>query len=71
MSQCYGKCETSNKKYTDPYIKNTNKVLIYSLEDNMLNSPEYLNYNYNTYTKSYNNIEKSYKHFVTKIIEKI
>lgn len=61
---------TSNKKYTNPFNGNTQKISLFNPNYHEINSYEYLNNNLYPYNKSYDNIVNSYKHFVTNIIEK-
>jgi hypothetical protein len=61
---------TSNKKYTNPFVENTQKISLFNPNNHRINSYEYLNNNLYPCDKSYNNIVNSYKHFVTGIIEK-
>lgn len=61
---------TSNKKYTNPFYKNSNSISVFNTNNHEINSYEYLNNNLYPCTKSYNNIVNSYKHYITNIIEK-
>ena len=60
---------TNNSKFIDPFIDKTSYVGLYNTNNHRINSYEYLNNNFYPYTKSYNNIINSYKHYITYIID--
>ena len=61
---------TCNKKYTNPFLENSNKIAIYDTYNFELNSFEYLNNNIQPKTKSYNNFDISYEHYIAKLLNK-
>ena len=60
---------TSNDKYIDPFLGNTQKVAYYNDNTYKLNSYKYNNNNLYPFTKSYVNINDSYKHYIDTILE--
>ena len=60
---------TSNNKYINPFVGNTEKVSYYNDNIYRLNSYKYNNNNLYTYTKSYVTIDDSYKHYVDTILD--
>ena len=61
---------TCNRKYINPYIENSDKIALYDTNNFTLNSYEYLNNNSYPQTKSYNSFDKSYEHYISKLLNK-
>lgn len=61
---------TCNKKYINPFLENSKEVAVYDTYNFELNSFEYLNNNIQPQTKSYNNFDISYEHYVSKLLNK-
>ena len=56
-------------KYIEPFFGNTQKVSYYNDNISRLNSYEYNNNNLYSYSKSYANVNDSYKHYIDTILD--
>ena len=61
---------TSNTKFTNPFVPNTNKILLYS--DNNFDKNSFIYNSDNAYpcTKSYNYVQQAYQHYITQLLKK-
>ena len=60
---------TNNSKYNTPFYSTNVNILYYPENHHKLNSFEYNNNNLYPCSKSYENVDKAYTHFVTELLQ--